>query len=208
MAGRRRGFGADDDARPSAISETELIVSQDASPARVEVLESRSTTIRHKRVYAAGTFTLLLVAALVLYLTRPQPQPPVPTAWPAENASVGYGGTLPVHDDPTGRTADFVVSVRNQDRVSMTVIQITFAYRGLTLRTEPRLPLPVQPGQTVRIQLIVTAADCSGIPENDALPFVDITFRNIRAIGQESEILGDRYTLDLHRAMTAACRRG
>jgi hypothetical protein len=109
--------------------------------------------------------------------------------------------------DPTGRSADFLISVRNEDEVPVTVVRVLVGYRGLTLRTDPRLPLPVQPGQTVHIQLITTATDCSRIPENDELPFIDVTFRNIRAIGQESEILGDRYTLALHRAMTAACRR-
>jgi hypothetical protein len=140
------------------------------------------------------------------YVTRPQHQPPAATDWPALHAAVAYEGTLPA-GDPAGRTADFLIAVRNQDDASMTVVQILFAYRGLTLRTDPRLPVAVQPGQTVHIQLITTATDCSQIPGDDELPFIDVTFRNIRAIGQESEILGDRYTADLHRAMTTACHR-
>lgn len=203
MAGRRR--------RPhpeggSAISETELVRGEESAPAGIEVLESRSGTAAQRRVYVGGAALLLLIAGLTVYLTRPRPQPPMPTAWPAERTAVAYVGTLPAQD-PSGRTVDFVISVRDQDVTPVTITQIDPSYSGLTLRTDPGLPLLVQPGQTVRVQLITTATDCSRIPAADALPFIDVTFRNIRAIGQESEILGDRYTLDLHRAMTAACRR-
>lgn len=206
MAGRRRRPGPEE-ARPSAISETELTWSQGPSPTGVEVLESQSgAVIRHRRAFAVGAVVVLLIAAITLYLTRPQPQPPVPTPWPAERSVVMYQGTQAAQD-PTGRTADFVISVHDLDVAPVTIIQIDPSYPGLTLRTDPRLPLAVQPGQTVRVRLITTATDCSRIPVADALPFIDVTFRNMRAIGQESEILGDRYTLDLHRAMTAACRR-
>jgi hypothetical protein len=185
---------------------------------RVEILESRGgergvrrwwrgRSVRRRVALAGGSVALLLLALVTAYVTRPQPAPPVPTAWPAEHAVVRYDGTLPF-GDPTGRTADFLIDVRNQDQSPMTVVQVLFDYRGLTLRTDPRLPVPVPPGQTVRIQLITTATNCSDIPVDDELPFIDVTFRNMRAIGQESEILGDRYTSDLHREMTAACRRG
>ncbi|WP_052434479.1 hypothetical protein [Streptacidiphilus melanogenes] len=191
-----------------------------SGPEPVEILESRGAerrfsnwwrrqSARRRLTLTLGPAALLLLGLLTAELTRHQPPPPAPTAWPAEHAAVSYVGFAGMSaDDPAGRTAVFLVSVRNQDAAALTVVQVTVAYRGLTLRTAPRLPLAVQPGQTVRIQLIATATDCSRIPMADELPFVDVTFRNIRAIGQESEILGDRYTLDLHRAMTAACHRG
>ncbi|WP_052442683.1 hypothetical protein [Streptacidiphilus neutrinimicus] len=188
-----------------------------SGPEPVEILESRGAerrfstwwraqSTRRRLVLALGPAALLVLAFLTVDLTRPQPPAPAATAWPAEHAAVTYDG-MPA-GDPSGRTADFSVSVRNQDAAPLTVVQMTVDYRGLTLHTDPRLPVAVQPGQTVRIQLIATAADCTRIPMDDELPFIDVTFRNIRAIGQESEILGDRYTSDLHRAMTAACRRG
>ncbi len=191
-----------------------------SGPEPVEILESRGAErrfgswwrrqgARRRLALTLAPAALLVLGFLVADLTRPQPPAPAPTAWPAEHAAVTYDGYDGMSaDDPSGRTAGFLVSVRNQDAATLTVVQVTVAYRGLTLRTAPRLPLAVQPGQTVHIQLIATATDCSRIPMDDELPFIDVTFRNIRAIGQESEILGDRYTSDLHRAMTVACRRG
>jgi hypothetical protein len=189
-----------------------------SGPRPVEILESRGAehrfrswwrrqSARRRIALLLGASSALVLALFAAYLTRHQTPSPTPTAWPAEHAAVRYEGLLPV-DDPSGRTADFLISVRNQDASFLTVSQISFAYHGLTLRTDPRLPVSVSPGQTVHIQLITTASDCSHIPVDDELPFIDVTFRNMRAIGQESEILGDRYTSDLHREMTAACRRG
>ncbi|MEY9877834.1 hypothetical protein ABH931_007358 [Streptacidiphilus sp. MAP12-33] len=179
---------------------------------RVEILEANDRDRRSprgwcrrqspkRRLALVGIGLLVAVsAALARYLTLPQPAPPAPTPWPALRSTVTYDG-LGTHPD------EFVISVRDDDAAAVTVTQIHFEYSGLTLRTEPSLPVEVQPGQSRRIRLIATATDCSHIPVNDELPFIDVTFRNIRAMGQESEILGDRYTADLHHAMTAACRR-
>jgi hypothetical protein len=97
--------------------------------------------------------------------------------------------------------------VRDDDAVAMMIIQVVQPYAGLTLSTIPRLPLPVHPGQTALVQVLATAVDCARIPGNDQLPFLDVTFGNARAVQSESEILGARYTADLHRAMDAACHR-
>ncbi|SEL72272.1 hypothetical protein [Streptacidiphilus jiangxiensis] len=182
---------------------------------RVEILESNDRDprsprrwwrrqSRRRRLALVGLALLIaLAAALARFLTLPRPVPPAPTLWPALHSTVTYDGSVARGQGSTG----FVITVRDEDVAAVTVTQIHFSDAGLTLRTEPSLPIQVQPGQSRRIQLIATATDCSRIPTNDELPFIDVTFRNIRAIGQESEILGDRYTADLHQSMTAACRR-
>lgn len=179
---------------------------------RLEILESndrdrrsprrwwRRQSRRRRLALVALTLLIALSGALARYLTLPQPPPPEPTLWPALHSTVSYDGTGP-------RPDEFVITVRDDDIAAVTVTQIRFSDAGLTLRAEPPLPVQVQPGQSRRIRLTATAADCSRISADDELPFIDVTFRNIRAIGQESEILGDRYTTDLNHAMTAACRR-
>jgi hypothetical protein len=199
------------------LGEPELVGAEETEhPVPLQVLESptgplglwwrrRSHRARRRLAWTAAAF-LALLAFLASYLTWPQAVPRTPTAWPALRATVVYQGLLR-SSASSPRTSVFVITVANADVAPMTVTQIRFNYQGLTLRTDPLLPVSVQPGQTATIRLVTTAADCTKIPRNDQLPFVDVTFRNTRAMEQESEILGDRYTADLHDAMTLACHR-
>ncbi|MEZ0067646.1 hypothetical protein ABIA32_003661 [Streptacidiphilus sp. MAP12-20] len=220
MARGSRGGAGDqspaDRPRIGAVSEPELVWGDEAS-ARVSQLSesggsrlerhvgdwwSRQSRPRRIALYLTPPAAL----ALTLYLVAPQPGSPEATPWPALHSTVTYQGSVTPHVLPPLRTV-FVVAVTDHDVVPVTITQIAQSYRGLTLRSDPPLPVSVQPGQVVLIQLVTTVVDCAQVPVNDQLPFVDVTFRNIRAIQTESEILGDRYTADLHRAMSAACRR-
>ncbi|WP_051943242.1 hypothetical protein [Streptacidiphilus rugosus] len=203
-------------AHTGAISEPELVWGDQASAPVTQLsvsggsrLERRvgswwSGLSRPRR--AAALLAPPVLLAVTLYLLAPQPGAPQATPWPALYASVVYQGSV-TRAVAIPRGTVFVVGVTNRDTATMTIGQITQPYRGLTFHPEPPLPIPVQQGQTVFIQLFAVVQDCSKIPGNDAMPFIDVTFSNIRAIQTESEILGDRYTADLHQAMTAACRR-
>jgi len=134
----------------------------------------------------------------------PAPFPPPPTPFPANVTSFAYTGTANTNEsDATSGSFRFAVSVRKGPPVTLHITSA--AYPGLHARTAPDAPFTVRAGATHRITVRISVTDCSALPLNASLPFLDVTLRNTRAIQHHSFIFGGAYPRDLSRLLHTAC---
>jgi hypothetical protein len=103
---------------------------------------------------------------------------------------------------PVG-TFRFDISVRSGPPV--TVYGIEAGFTGLRARTAPNPSVTVHAGTTRRIELEISVSNCSGLPLNPDLPFLDVTLRNTRAKQDHSFIFDGAYSRDLSQLLHAAC---
>ncbi|WP_251092948.1 Tat pathway signal sequence domain protein [Streptomyces sp. Caat 7-52] len=170
---------------------------------------------RHRRI----TLALLAVAVLLtgggyLYATRPQQPPPPPdrpraeTPYPVQVVDVTYldGRTTPAGAPP--RSFSFAVLLSVTSGPPVTVTRVTQPYAGLSLVTEPQVPFLTKAGSAHKITITMHVTKCGKAPRNAALPFLDVTLRNARAMQVQSFILGPRYARHLSQALEVACSNG
>ncbi|MGP4008914.1 hypothetical protein [Streptomyces sp. 4N124] len=161
------------------------------------------------RKAALGAAAIALVAAGILVppaLTpedRAEPQD-TPVPWPANVTTWRYLGLATPHKPgaTSGRFL-FAVTVDHGPPVSLEVSGT--AFDGLTAHAVPWPSFLVPGGTTLRIAVEVSVSDCSGVPLNADLPFLDVTLRNTRAIQHHSFIFGGAYSHDLSRLLQGAC---
>ncbi|GAA3781461.1 hypothetical protein GCM10022206_20560 [Streptomyces chiangmaiensis] len=162
---------------------------------------------------ALGAAAALAVTGTLLLLPAPPstaPPEPVLPPWPVNvtefiYAGVGHRATTA---SPVG-TFRFDIFVRNGPPV--TVYGIRAGFTGLDARTKPNASVSVRAGTTRRITLEISVSDCSGLPLNPDLPYLDVTLRNTRAIQEHSFIFDGAYSRDLSALLHTACdtsRRG
>jgi hypothetical protein len=154
---------------------------------------------------AAGTLLAVLAGTLTWNATRPRPQPPAP--WPGQVVAASYLGTYGSLA-PEGPRFALLLQLTDRDTRPVTVKDVTQPYPGMTFSLIPGLPVTLRPGVAQVLRIHPKVDDCSRVPTEDVLPFIDVTFRNTRAIQTVSEIPGDRYAHDLHRALTTLCPPG
>ncbi|GAA3107513.1 Tat pathway signal sequence domain protein [Streptomyces echinatus] len=167
---------------------------------------------RHRRI----TFALLAAAVLLagggyLHATRPQRPPERPerpraeVPYPVQVADVTYldGRTTPADAPP--RSFSFAVLLSVTSGPPVTVTRVTQPYAGLSLTTEPQVPFQTKAGSAHKITITMHVTKCGKAPRNAALPFLDVTLRNARAMQVQSFILGPRYAQDLSRSLEVAC---
>ncbi|MFC8429781.1 hypothetical protein [Streptomyces sp. NPDC057253] len=153
---------------------------------------------------AAAVLTVLLPRALT---EDPRPEPP-PTLvpWPANVTSWRYLGPAglpePTGAHPTSGRFRFAVDVAHGPPVTLRVTGAAFP--GLTAHAVPEA-FTVHAGTTHRVTVEIAVSDCSGLPRNADLPFLDVTLRNTRAIQHHSFIFGRAYSRDLFRLLAGAC---
>ncbi|MEV2197374.1 hypothetical protein AB0I02_41330 [Streptomyces phaeochromogenes] len=134
----------------------------------------------------------------------PTPYSPPPTPFPANVTAFAYTGTANTTEpDSTSGSFRFAVSVRNGPPVTLHITSA--AYPGLHAHTAPDAPFTVHAGTTHRITVRISVTDCSTLPLNASLPFLDVTLRNARAIQHHSFIFGGAYPRDLSRLLHTAC---
>lgn len=157
-----------------------------------------------------GTLLALLTAGALLPRTladddRPMP-PDTPVPWPANVTAWRYLGTAdlpqPPGTHPTSGRFRFAVDVYSGPPVTLRVTGAAFA--GLTARALPE-DFTVPAGTTRRVTVEIAVSDCSDLPINANLPFLDVTLRNTRAIQHHSFIFGDAYSRDLSELLRGAC---
>ena len=162
---------------------------------------------------------LALAAAYVTSSHHPSPPRPGADATPTATATAPapYPGLITDIDFVTierpqgsvgsaaSRHFTFYLSMTDTGTAPVTVTHIDQPYSGMTVSLLPRAPIRLAPHTALVVGVSATVRDCTGVPTEDDLPFVDVTLSNMRAIQTESEILGAVYTNDLHRAILHAC---
>ncbi|MDH6610759.1 hypothetical protein M2164_006394 [Streptomyces sp. SAI-208] len=165
---------------------------------------------RARRITLATTAITLLAAAVLVPRTLSAHPPPAPhdtpVPWPANVTAWRYLGSAglpaPPGSHPTSGRFRFAVDVHGGPPVTLRVTGAAFT--GLTARALPEA-FTVHPGTTRRITVEISVSDCSGLPLNADLPFLDVTLRNARAIQHHSFIFGRAYSRDLFRLLRGAC---
>ncbi|MFG3097442.1 Tat pathway signal sequence domain protein [Streptomyces sp. NPDC048202] len=143
----------------------------------------------------------VLAAGAVLWVTRPRPAPPPELPFPAQTVTVTFlaGRATAPH-----RLA-FDVRLAVESGPPVTVTRVSQPYAGMSADSEPRAPFRTASGSSRVITVTMRVTECGRVPKNAALPFVEVTLRNTRAIQTQSFILGPRYTQYLSQALAEAC---
>ncbi|MFE0350412.1 Tat pathway signal sequence domain protein [Streptomyces griseoluteus] len=156
---------------------------------------------RRRTLLIPATACAALAAGAALWITRPRPAPPPELPFPAQTVTVSFlaGRTTAPH-----RLA-FDVRLAVQPGPPVTVTRVSQPYAGLSAESEPRAPFRTAAGSSRVIAVTMRVTECGRVPKNAALPFLEVTLRNARAIQTQSFILGPRYTRYLSRALAEAC---
>ncbi|WP_306333972.1 Tat pathway signal sequence domain protein [Streptomyces sp. KL118A] len=168
---------------------------------------ARSGTFRFRRTtLAAAAAAIIGAAGIGFYLTRPEPPPPAPAPWPSQSISVTYEGGMsqPRAGD---RTFTFAVAFAQESGPPATVRRVGQPSAALSVSTSPLTPFEVKSGSPRKLIITMHIRECGEVPRNAGLPFLEVTLRNVRAIENQSYILGPEYANDLSAALMAACPR-
>ncbi|WP_329247662.1 hypothetical protein OG223_14725 [Streptomyces sp. NBC_01478] len=156
-----------------------------------------------RAVLAAGTVATVAAGA-VLLPPRPQADPAPPVPWPANITEWRYTGLAQTTDSPT-TTGFFRFAVTVDSGPPVAVRVIGAAFDGLIAQAVPDPSFTVRTGATRRVTVEISVSDCSGLPLNADLAFLDVTLRNTRAIQHHSFIFGSAYSKDLSQLLHRAC---
>lgn len=159
-----------------------------------------------KTTLATGVITAIAAAVLVPHALTPDHTDTLenPVPWPANVTAWHYlDSAPPAGSQATSGRFRFAVSVHNGPPVTVRVIGAAFT--GLTAHATPEPDFTVRAGTTRRITVEISVSDCSDLPLNAHLPFLDVTLRNTRAIQPHSFIFGDAYARDLSELLHGAC---
>ncbi|MEU9169485.1 hypothetical protein AB0D34_17030 [Streptomyces sp. NPDC048420] len=165
---------------------------------------------RARKATLTTTAIALLAAGVLLPRAlsedrHPEPQD-TPVPWPANVTAWRYLGSADLPEAPGTRPTSgrfrFAVDVHSGPPVTLQVTGAAFT--GLTAHALPEA-FTVHAGTTRRVTVEISVSDCSGLPLNADLPFLDVTLRNTRAIQHHSFIFGRAYSHDLFELLRGAC---
>ncbi|MFF7131592.1 MULTISPECIES: hypothetical protein [unclassified Streptomyces] len=170
----------------------------------------RGMSPRGRRAALGAGAIALLAAGVLVPLTHSEDRPPepepTPAPWPANVTAWRYLGSAGLPETPgahpTSGRFRFAVDVHSGPPVTLQVTGAAFP--GLTAHALPEA-FTVHAGTTRRVTVEISVSDCSGLPLNADLPFLDVTLRNTRAIQHHSFIFGRAYSDDLFRLLRGAC---
>ncbi|MEU9922784.1 Tat pathway signal sequence domain protein [Streptomyces griseoluteus] len=156
---------------------------------------------RRRTLLIPATACAVLAAGAALWITRPRPAPPPELPFPAQTVTMTFlaGRTTAPH-----RLA-FDVRLAVVPGPPVTVTRVSQPYAGMSAESEPRAPFRTTAGSSRVITVTMRVVECGRVPKNAALPFLEVTLSNARAIQTQSFILGPRYTRYLSRALGEAC---
>ncbi|QKV95555.1 hypothetical protein HUT19_30610 [Streptomyces sp. NA02950] len=140
-----------------------------------------------------------------LLLSRPAPPASPPPPWPAQAVEVSYAGTTDLDGAANDGVFTFRIRVAAVRNTAVTVENIAQPYPALSLITSPRTPVTIRSGTSRDLTVRISVRHCSGIPLGVELPPLDVTLRNIRAIKDQTFLIGDAYANDLSAALRARC---
>ncbi|MEU8823882.1 hypothetical protein [Streptomyces sp. NPDC048636] len=147
----------------------------------------------------------VIATGCYLLLDRHAPPAPPPPPWPAQAVEVSYAGATALGSAADDGVFAFRIRVAAVRDTALTVENIAQPYPSLTLTTSPRTPISVPPGASRELTVRISVRHCSGLPRSVELPPLDITLRNIRAMQDQTFLLGDAYANDLSTALRAHC---
>ncbi|MFE7114872.1 Tat pathway signal sequence domain protein [Streptomyces sp. NPDC057654] len=160
--------------------------------------------VRARRTAYALTAACALAAAAgygYLHTTR---QTPLPPPRPNQVTEITYTGRV-TPPDRSRRTFAYQLRITVTDGPAVTVESITQPYPGLTITTRPRPPFTLRATAHRSVTVSSTVTRCAGLPHGVELPFLDVTLRSIRAIQNQSFLLGESYARDLSSSLRAIC---
>ncbi|MDH6216296.1 hypothetical protein [Streptomyces pseudovenezuelae] len=168
---------------------------------------------RTRRAVRSTGVIVVAVAGVVLLPTAGAPDradPPQPRPYPANVTSWEYLGraaapTTPASPDSRVTSGLFYFAVSVDHGPPVTVRVDGAAFPGLTAHATPERSLTVHAGTPLPIAVEISVSDCSGLPVNADLPFLDVTLRNTRAIQRHSFIFDGGYARDLSELLHGAC---
>ncbi|MGA5320707.1 Tat pathway signal sequence domain protein [Streptomyces seoulensis] len=143
----------------------------------------------------------VLAAGTALWVTRPRPAPPPELPFPAQTVTVTFLAGRPT----APRRLAFDVRLAVESGPPVTVTRVSQPYAGMSAESAPRAPFRTPHGSTRVITVTMRVTECGRVPKNAALPFLEVTLRNARAIQTQSFILGPRYARYLSAALGEAC---
>ncbi|GHE89707.1 Tat pathway signal sequence domain protein [Streptomyces griseoluteus] len=156
---------------------------------------------RRRTLLIPATACAVLAAGAALWITRPRPAPPPELPFPAQTVTV----TFLVGRSTAPHRLAFDVRLAVEPGPPLTVTRVSQPYAGMSAESEPRAPFRTAAGSSRVITVTMRVTECGRVPKNAALPFLEVTLRNARAIQTQSFILGPRYTRYLSRALGEAC---
>lgn len=161
---------------------------------------------RHRRaVSAVAAAVVVLAGGGCLYATRPEPAPPSEAPYPSQAVGVSYLGPVPRPAGTPRGSFGFEMELSVRSGPPVTIERITQPYAGLSLTTDPHIPVRIAADASRKMAITMRVTECAKVPENAGLPFLDVTLRNTSAIEAHSFILGERYAQDLSDALQVAC---
>ena len=147
---------------------------------------------------------VVTVAAAVSLTHHPQGTPaPVPS--PGRITHLSYQG-LSGAPDPAARTFALRIKISVDSGSPVTVESVRHPYPSLTTTTQPAAPFEIGPQRSREATLRITVRSCSATPLGVALPFLNVTLRNSRALQRETVTLNRAYAKDLSAALDTICR--
>lgn len=161
-----------------------------------------------RRATLAAALAVLATAATVLLLPQPtnDPAPAAPVPWPANVTSWRYLGlAAPLNTDRHATSGRFHFAIAVDHGPPVTLEVTGAAFDGLTAHALPAPAFTVAAATTRRTTVVISVSDCSGLPLNADLPFLDVTLRNTRAIQHHSFIFGNAFARDLSALLHGAC---
>ncbi|MFC9157508.1 Tat pathway signal sequence domain protein [Streptomyces bauhiniae] len=156
---------------------------------------------RRRTLLIPATACAVLAAGAALWATRPRPAPPPELPFPAQTVTV----TFVAGRTTAPRRLAFDVRLAVESGPPVTVTRVSQPYAGMSAESEPRAPFRTAPGSSRVITVTMRVTECGRVPKNAALPFLEVTLRNTRAIQTQSFILGPRYARYLSTALGEAC---
>jgi len=159
---------------------------------------------RTRKATLAATATAVAATAILLAQGPAEPDRPNPVPWPANVTAWHYlGPATPTNSRTTTGRFRFAISVDHGPPVTLRVIGTSSP--GLHARAIPEPDFTVTAGTPRRITVEITVSDCSDLPLNADLPFLDVTLRNTRAIQRHSFIFGGAFSRELSELLHTAC---
>ncbi|GAA2263076.1 hypothetical protein GCM10010145_42060 [Streptomyces ruber] len=159
----------------------------------------------HRRAVLAGAAAAVSLAADgSLHTTREEAPEPLAIA-PSQVVRVTYLGAEYLPPPTPTREFSFAVKITAHPGPPVTVTDIPQPYSAISLTTAPRPPFSAEAGSGHRTVITMHVTDCTHVPRNAGLPFLDVTLRNAHVIQNHSFILGERYARDVSRSIGALC---
>jgi hypothetical protein len=186
--------GADSGDRQAPVE----VIGEDA----VRLHERWALLPRGFRATCLSAVAVLLIAAGVGYFLASRPEPPL-MAQPLHSTKFTYVGIR----DPEPHEKTFLADFTVLSETGAELEKITQGYEALALRSRPLLPLALPRDEATRLTVQFRVKRCAEVPLDAALPFLDVTVRNKRAIQVFSKIPGEEYAADLSRALRSLCGR-